>query len=208
MIRLKVFTGRLQLRTNPEIVGKLYKSSPEGLSPRAGEPDDWKSGALHSGVYPRACGGTTLGLGLWGAKRAYPAPAGEPRWAKAWTRIQQVYPRVCGGTTYSDAALQVNAGLSPRVRGNRCHALRQPPSDGVYPRAGGGTLQASASPISSWGLSPRVRGNPEDGTGRGTLIGSIPACAGEPSANHLRPRNQKGLSPRLRGNLRWRIRPR
>ena len=72
--------------------------------------------------------------------------------------IMVVYPRVCGGTGAAAAAADDEAGLSPRVRGNRTEKARVK-KNGVYPRVCGGTDQQ------------RRHANQR---------GSIPACAGEP----------------------------
>ena len=99
-----------------------------GLSPRVrGNP------GMH--VYPRVCGGT--GVVMW----SIPACAGEPHPISApsgqltvyprvcggtrvvtvrWCRQDEVYPRVCGGTRQPAQSANCQAGLSPRVRGNRC----------------------------------------------------------------------------------------
>ena len=93
------------------------------------------------------------------------------------------------------------AGLSPRVRGNLRHLVRQQltrgsipacagepkrttctsPAPRVYPRVCGGTSIRAPRTSRSAGLSPRVRGNRGRGAGSRREHGSIPACAGEPS---------------------------
>ena len=105
----------------------------------AGEPRSAPFAILSEAVYPRVCGGTVLsrricrsvrglsprvrgnrqgGVALWQAIRSIPACAGEP-----WLLISSayplpVYPRVCGGTALAKVRGDINAGLSPRVRGN------------------------------------------------------------------------------------------
>ena len=107
---------------------------------------------------------------------------------------------MCGGTPAHALLGILDAGLSPRVRGNLLQS-RQPlnrprsipacagePTDGsgrcrhdkVYPRVCGGTGQMRRPAAVALGLSPRVRGNrvlPGEGNGP---VRSIPACAGEP----------------------------
>ena len=114
------------------------------------------------------------------AARSIPACAGEPPKGLATALMQEVYPRVCGGTAATTGPNLYEAGLSPRVRGNR---LEEPATDtpvrsipacagepmndttellfkSVYPRVCGGTVVASNESLRLWGLSPRVRGNP------------------------------------------------
>ncbi len=213
----------------------------------AGEPRTARGPRPVDAVYPRVCGGTRSGgaarlpwLGLSPRVRgnhfmivalrfmirSIPACAGEP--AGRWRRRSApgVYPRVCGGTVavYRDDADE--AGLSPRVRGNRCRPrLRlyqhgsipacagEPPGNGlrgwaapVYPRVCGGTAPGVLNRRGLMGLSPRVRGNRHDGFAYSIILGSIPACAGEPG----RRRPRKPLSqvyPRVCGGTGpWRLR--
>ena len=94
----------------------------------------------------------------------------------------------------------VSAGLSPRVRGNRCKdgddaddggsipACAGEPSCSpfgfssttVYPRVCGGTCYVAAQLVPGAGLSPRVRGNHPVADRHHYPDRSIPACAGEP----------------------------
>ena len=112
----------------------------------------------------------------------------------------RVYPRVCGGTLEEPDAQRRDAGLSPRVRGNR-EFPRPAVDDGgsipacagepwrnlmrkdampVYPRVCGGTGSSRARLWMTAGLSPRVRGNRGGRRPVAAGGGSIPACAGEP----------------------------
>ena len=109
----------------------------------AGEPSAFNCPTVTIRVYPRVCGGThwlrwapscTAGLsprvrgnrvprrpgGV--PRRSIPACAGEPRLSSPPNTSSRVYPRVCGGTGAMPALVLVSPGLSPRVRGNRCHA--------------------------------------------------------------------------------------
>ena len=141
-------------------------------------------------VYPRECGGTSLGRqgsspcpGLsprvrgnqvrWtlspSLKRSIPASAGEPRASCHQRTTRTVYPRECGGTV-DDVDLDMGIeGLSPRVRG---------------------TTSSAPSSASSIGLSPRVRGNQTPTCLQKLRTRSIPASAGEPprSSGSARPR--------------------
>ena len=125
---------------------------------------------------------------------------------------------MCGGTAdFHDAAI-VDAGLSPRVRGNQCQyhddarlcgsipaCAGEPRSrdrysspSPVYPRVCGGTAAAEIGYTSCGGLSPRVRGNP-GGRGLGRRCRrSIPACAGEPEQD-LKKSTIYGVYPRVCG---------
>ena len=97
-------------------------------------------------VYPRVCGGTHQGraadsdnaglsprvrgnpcfqLSSKHTRRSIPACAGEPSWAGCSKFDLKVYPRVCGGTPLGSFDDQVDAGLSPRVRGNPLHVDRR-----------------------------------------------------------------------------------
>ena len=188
----------------------------------AGEPGGRRGSDLASGVYPRVCGGTPgdgPGLSCAGGlsprvrgnhtirptafqhPRSIPACAGEPQSSIVSQGTGRVYPRVCGGTDHGNAAVKLNDGLSPRVRGNPGIAdpervnkgsipacagepdlrIPLPGRMGVYPRVCGGTQWCYWCALTRQGLSPRVRGNPAiirpDYGGRW----SIPACAGEPA---------------------------
>ncbi len=135
--------------------------------------------------------------------RSIPARAGEPAHWNLWRRHSEVYPRACGGTAQVDDQLPRLLGLSPRVRGNRGRAPKQPILAGsiparagepstipswvsispVYPRACGGTAQVDDQLPRLLGLSPRVRGNPRSARARSRTSGSIPARAGEPGSH-------------------------
>ena len=132
--------------------------------------------------------------------RSIPACAGEPRSAYRLPSSATVYPRVCGGTTTPANPVMPHRGLSPRVRGNRRHAVnpllhpgsipacageprsrvRLMSSTGVYPRVCGGTGCSSPTASDARGLSPRVRGNRAPPPSLAVRSRSIPACAGEP----------------------------
>ena len=198
-------------------------SKNRSIPARAGEPSPFRQPRGLRLVYPRACGGTVASLSKMSAlsglsprvrgnlslyitcqalSRSIPARAGEPGKAGDLAKHDRVYPRACGGTPDNERNKSGEAGLSPRVRGNRLPARpRQSaprsiparagePSMGlsherfkqVYPRACGGTLAALAGRHPYQGLSPRVRGNRL----RRPLVRrdsrSIPARAGEPYA--------------------------
>ena len=190
-------------------------------------------------VYPRVCGGTASppppepprrGLSPRvrgnpdrqridnGSTRSIPACAGEPLSPRPPTGHRAVYPRVCGGTSDTPSIDSQNAGLSPRVRGNRhvggpCEGpsgsipacAGEPRGDGrrrcgrrVYPRVCGGTPPGGPLDDLSEGLSPRVRGNLAHLARLFREVGSIPACAGEPPGTYL-IRSSGRVYPRVCG---------
>ena len=133
--------------------------------------------------------------------RSIPACAGEPGTAAPPPPCSSVYPRVCGGTAYAPDCATMDAGLSPRVRGNlyahysshdwigsipACAGEPETASESyvlnmVYPRVCGGTASGRYDVSEIVGLSPRVRGNPHHDGQPQQRSRSIPACAGEPS---------------------------
>ena len=151
-------------------------------------------------VYPRACGGTTLGIHLPG-------------------NFSGLSPRLRGNLGHrTETALpgrSIPALAGEPLPGNRPGAARQ-----VYPRACGGTYNTTTGQIENIGLSPRLRGNRAVRDSVSVAYGSIPALAGEPSPGaiwygktpvypracggtiwHTREEMKMGgLSPRLRGN--------
>ena len=167
----------------------------------AGAPDGSKRDVLGAVVYPRVCGGTTVGsltngteYGLSPRVRGHqhlfrqrrqpagsiPACAGAPI-RKTLSRVSTtVYPRVCGGHPGRDIVQQCLCGSipacagAPRSQTKRCRLRR------VYPRVCGGTPISPSSGLSLPGLSPRVRGHPGHDVHYNHQSRSIPACAGAP----------------------------
>ena len=205
----------------------------------AGEPLMPAPGPARKGVYPRVCGGTDLRkspriragglsprvrgnriidangqISIW----SIPACAGEPGCHCRPAGSAGVYPRVCGGTGMTGTPCARAAGLSPRVRGNRCAAITWDRAAGsipacagepkrrqirviggqVYPRVCGGTLAPLRDTMAPEGLSPRVRGNLQEGQTAAAKAGSIPACAGEPLPREDH-RNRSEVYPRVCG---------
>ena len=169
----------------------------------AGEPNPCRQSLQPDRVYPRVCGGTTMGascsrrppglsprvrgnldagLGVVGVPGSIPACAGEPGRFSEEDIMPEVYPRVCGGTAAAVARMLRRQGLSPRVRGNRvlvwvvADAVRSIPACAGEPRPEVGNQYPGE-------VYPRVCG--------GTVI----------DANRF-SRQARGLSPRVRGNLR------
>ena len=190
-------------------------------------------------VYPRACGGTrhrppfaAFAAGLSPRVRgnllatrvmdhdqgSIPARAGEPRHMSRSISLDAVYPRACGGTSGFDYRQRVIAGLSPRVRGNRCRSpdagpeprsiparagepfrcCRHRRQSTVYPRACGGTTGLISRSKKYTGLSPRVRGNHVRVAEGDPCPRSIPARAGEPNSRSSRA-SSKAVYPRACG---------
>ncbi len=173
---------------------------------------------IDTGLSPRVRGNRSISSSRTSSNGSIPACAGEPSRTRCRPLWRSVYPRVCGGTTVEKRFPIREAGLSPRVRGNRrpaetawqyprsipacageprapCPSSRGAP---VYPRVCGGTLAWPDEPHLDKGLSPRVRGNPEDPSIELLPHGSIPACAGEPPGRH-RPGREDPVYPRVCG---------
>ena len=166
----------------------------------AGEPKAQVPSGSGVTVYPRVCGGTTVGdlvavateglsprvrgnLGAWpdgdGRRGSIPACAGEPPLDWCGRRRPRVYPRVCGGTPHSvDAALYYD-GLSPRVRGNQ----RRPGSIGLTGRS-----------------IPACAGEPNEIRQWASLLWVYPRVCGGTSRDEFLGHSCSGLSPRVRGN--------
>ena len=151
------------------------------------------------GLSPRIRGNPSplvVGQSLIGS---IPAHTGKPTSPSRMNSRKWVYPRAYGETTPVLTKVNGDAGLSPRIRGNRvvdafnfliCGSIPAhtgKPAGGlyhhhvgrVYPRAYGETKPDSIVSERARGLSPRIRGN-----------------SGSGGASRPRP----GLSPRIRGN--------
>ena len=129
---------------SPRVRGNPAAAPPGGSCPGsipacAGEPSTAQGPSGMSRVYPRVCGGTPpiiisahrrrgLSPRVRGNPRtarprrrgdgSIPACAGEPYIASVGEDAAKVYPRVCGGTACPFTPAVLDAGLSPRVRGN------------------------------------------------------------------------------------------
>ena len=155
---------------------------------------------IHSGVYPRECGGTPRlkppdddGSGLSPRVRgnpqaavhqkraggSIPASAGEPRDDRTPAATQTVYPRECGGTDSARLTCASYVGLSPRVRGNQRGVSQALPQGRSIPASAGEPLAAARS-LKRNPVYPRECG------------GTLPVHNGQD--------RQNGLSPRVRGN--------
>ena len=188
-----------RVRGNPVCQG-TGASGQLSIPARAGEPNSRRYPTKYSGVYPRACGGTTdadtptqwlAGLSprvrgnpermahYTEAERSIPARAGEPAVHRISSGVTGVYPRACGGTPLAGAVMVAPPGLSPRVRGNLWLADRERTTPGSIPARAGEPGR-------------RVCG--------GWMIRVYPrACGGTVHAGGP-PDVRRGLSPRVRGN--------
>ena len=167
---------------------------------RAGEPRGRAGIQADSGVYPRACGGTSKKLAdsnpvtglsprvrgnlsrlIAGAlaEGSIPARAGEPESPIRWACRTAVYPRACGGTDWDLCFIKSRGGLSPRVRGNPGPAQRRVVDGGSIPARAGEPSPRSRNCIQA-GVYPRACGG---------TIGRAPQTE-----------RDQGLSPRVRGN--------
>ena len=240
--------GGLSPRVRGNPLGAVKRKSRQRSIPAcAGEPRLPRQCPCGGTVYPRVCGGTgasgrvgrvidglsprvrgnrTYRRAMIMTTRSIPACAGEPITNLPCERVGEVYPRVCGGTSEAWNELYEQAGLSPRVRGNRRRqnptlpATRSIPacagepggcpwstkSERVYPRVCGGTDNRVYREGTVEGLSPRVRGNLLHSKARYPSGRSIPACAGEPRGPWL-VRLAGEVYPRVCGGTGWRRNP-
>ena len=74
----------------------------------------------NKGLSPRVRGNLPIGVAWTCRRRTIPACAGEPVYGRRVLEGTADYPRVCGGTESEADKILDAAGLSPRVRGNRC----------------------------------------------------------------------------------------
>ena len=72
-----------------------------------------------AGLSPRVRGNQCGGLRMNQRNGSIPARAGEPGSPSSSDDVPRVYPRACGGTVFTNDWHKEQAGLSPRVRGNR-----------------------------------------------------------------------------------------
>ena len=176
----------VSLRGNPIPARKCLPGS-RSIPAHAGKPSHDQAGPAIEWVYPRACGET------FAERLALPG----------------VYPRTCGETNLGADTANLEAGLSPHVRGNLSTGAEVPDSYGsiparagkpvgfswprspwrVYPRTCGETGQRASQACCISGLSPHVRGNRLYCLDERAARGSIPARAGKPD---FQPRTRIG----------------
>ena len=193
-------------------------------------------------VHPRVCGETRFARCQWHPRwgpsprvrgnhlrsnatnrhmGSIPACAGKPARRGGYSLPAGVHPRVCGETVRLRGRASLNAGPSPRVRGNphvagvvqldegsipACAGKpgssgRCSPSCRVHPRVCGETRPHLRSTVPFPGPSPRVRGNPNRIRSTVRAVGSIPACAGKPGSPAFCRNKHRVHPPRVRGNL-------
>ena len=221
----------------------LRTGRPGGTIPAwAGEPSPSSRPAPPGGDHPRVGGGTaaarsccSLATGPsprgrgnrnipWADAqdlRTIPAWAGEPGRPSRRSSLPSDHPRVGGGTWKCPCVKSVEAGPSPRGRGNplgrgRIRVRRwtipawageptviagSTAFIGDHPRVGGGTFFFAAASIWQRGPSPRGRGNHRERLDGRFHLRTIPAWAGEPSGCG-RPRHRPGDHPRVGGGTR------
>ena len=233
---------------SPRIRGNLRRLHAHGIHhgsipTHTGEPRKRSPQELRVKVYPRAYGGTAPNRaarrrrgGLSPRIRGNPGPlrlhdvdagsipahTGEPSGRADLTGDGKVYPRAYGGTGGAGVGGLGNAGLSPRIRGNRDQVVRRRRAEGsipahtgepgeldvrkclkrVYPRAYGGTRARHQQQFYDQGLSPRIRGNLHAGFLAAARARSIPAHTGEPSRPPMRNRANQ-VYPRAYGGTIW-----
>ena len=188
-----------RVRGNREI-GKLATQYLGSIPACAGEPWPPRRKPCETKVYPRVCGGTSVGRRPVGDEKglsprvrgnrtrgggapppagSIPACAGEPHVARSTTSTARVYPRVCGGTSGCPSRASAAPGLSPRVRGNQLGVKRK---------------------VRVSGSIPACAGEPTSACPRRTLARVYPRVCGGTSVSQFGRRIVRGLSPRVRGN--------
>ena len=150
----------------------------------AGEPIERRSRCCEAGVYPRACGGTSVD-------------------SRSKDLFRGLSPRMRGNQFLVAAGFD-QRGSIPAHAGEPIRIIELQRTSGVYPRACGGTVNVDNVSRPGLGLSPRMRGNRDDPAALPPLLGSIPAHAGEPA--HRRPPTRRfAVYPRACGGTRMRI---
>ena len=152
------------------------------------------------GLSPRWRGNPIIARDETGIIGSIPALAGQPKKGILYPTVFSVYPRAGGATVQGKLCSYLDAGLSPRWRGNQRVANVRHAQDGsipalagqprtvipnnlhkpVYPRAGGATRRLRLIASFLAGLSPRWRGNHDADQKNRRITRSIPALAGQP----------------------------
>ena len=151
------------------------------------------------GLSPRVRGNPSPPSSRGSGRGSIPACAGEPRRGTLTVKPGRVYPRVCGGTEAASNAERLQAGLSPRVRGNPVHAavvgqmLRSIPACAGEPPPA--PLAGNAPEV-----YPRVCGGTPAGATCRQCAGGLSRVCGGTYAGFPGPIIPQGLSPRVRGN--------
>ena len=198
-------SGRCQ-GSIPACTGKPQATSDEPLRiqvyPRVyGEtPEYARCPSTRPGLSPRVRGN----LGDWyfdaPLRRSIPACTGEPASPRSPGSTTQVYPRVYGGTRDGLTHNGLFAGLSPRVRGNRCYQSHTYTRSGSIPACTGEPNSTICAPCSG-GVYPACTGEPERPTSQVFSHRVYPRVYGGTRGDRREKMQRKGLSPRVRGNL-------
>ena len=158
---------------------RRFAASISGSIPaHAGQPAIDGRDAIISRVYPRACGATTpvatsksttSGLSprmrgnlIFCPARALragsiPAHAGQPHITNHQGQTRRVYPRACGATARPVPIAAPKRGLSPRMRGNRCKAVKAACQWGSIPAHAGQPSLSAELGLFCW-VYPRACG--------------------------------------------------
>ena len=100
-------------------------SPSKGLSPRLrGNRSNWTGWVFMNEVYPAPAGEPIMVSPVQGTQGVYPRACGGTSSPISCLSSSRVYPRACGGTLASVTFTLADAGLSPRLRGNRGHVER------------------------------------------------------------------------------------
>ena len=197
-----------------------HSSLPFTVHPRVGgeTPEIEILEGLVSGPSPRGRGNHSLAIGRAPHPGSIPAWAGKPRLRVRLAGRHEVHPRVGGETDVQTRDAKIQAGPSPRGRGNLCHRAHRGSSARsipawagkpdweassvaaymVHPRVGGETRRSPVTPLSSRGPSPRGRGNRGPHVDLPVAVGSIPAWAGKPTSE-APPHECPKVHPRVGG---------
>ena len=206
----------------------MSRQPPRRVYPRAGgeTPACRASGVHLDGLSPRGRGNLSYSLRPLPVPWSIPARAGKPPSRNPSMSAASVYPRAGGETLAGATSPLLDAGLSPRGRGNRHPGRDQadparsiPARAGkpksrlprsrsmrVYPRAGGETGWQLLCLTEYIGLSPRGRGNRVGRCKRRCPRGSIPARAGKPQ-RYAAVHGQRQVYPRAGGETHGQQRP-
>ena len=198
--RVEITAGLSPRVRGSHMIAAVAEAEAGSIPARAGEPHDRGGSRGRSRVYPRACGGASIGCcarrrrgGLSprvrGSQRqvheaarfagSIPARAGEPGAREKLEAKLRVYPRACGGAAPGSCRLWPPEGLSPRVRGSRAGAL-----DAVRP------LRSI----------PARAGEPRRPRRRPGRRGVYPRACGGAALTAAESDIASGLSPRVRGS--------
>ena len=153
------------------------------------------------GLSPRVRGNPLAGLQQSAVPNegSIPACAGEPLSLHSRAVGDPVYPRVCGGTWSWPGCWWSSAGLSPRVRGNRCGQGRRPGPLRSIPACAGNRHRPAPAPERARSI-PACAGEPYSPGGTSCTWRVYPRVCGGTISSKGGFKFVRGLSPRVRGN--------